>query len=85
MINSDKAVQKFKEKFDAMTFEDREKYLHRMGFVFSKETRTLKKRTARNTHYPTKGRYVVANACDLSNQKKCMDNNVSVVAVLADE
>lgn len=38
MINPDKAVQAFKEKFSKMSYEEREQYLKEKGFSFGNES-----------------------------------------------
>lgn len=40
MINPDEAFEAFKEKFDKMSYEEREQYLKEMGIAFECETKT---------------------------------------------
>lgn len=37
MIDREKTIQEFKKKFDEMTYDERELYLKKMGFVFDDE------------------------------------------------
>lgn len=38
MIDPNMALQNFKKKFDKMTYDEREEYLKKMGFIFDNES-----------------------------------------------
>ncbi len=40
MINPNEAIKAFEEKFNNMSYEEREKYLNRMGFSFESRRAT---------------------------------------------